>query len=449
MAPLMAKNWSLLSETKLSRRQFLLISLKGIAFACLSRFAGLSFAFPEKKFGGKARSVIQIWMWGGPAHLDTFDPKPEAGRNYCGPLDKPIPTNVDGIRISQLLPLLAQQADKFSIIRSMTHGINGHETAAYRMQTGREPGGTLVYPSLGAVTSLFKGYDFGYQDTIPPYIVLTTSQGRFSETGFLGPKYQPLVTGGDPNRDPFLVEGFVLQGISREKQVQRRQLAEAFDRLAKVYPEHPLCQKFEETTAKAYESVLGEAIKVFDLTLEKAESRERYGRTWFGQACLAARRLVERGVPYVTINYPGWDTHKRHFETIQRMMPDLDRGMSTLLVDLTERGLLQQTIVWWSGEFGRTPRIQWEAPWYGGRNHYGRCFSVVVAGGGFKGGKVLGRSNRTGEEVEDRPVYPEDLLGSLYELLGIDPDGLLPNPRNLKVPVMLPPRAGRLHEIMA
>ena len=137
-------------------------------------------------------------MWGGPSHLDTFDPKPEAGYDYCGPLDKPIATNVDGIRIGELLPLLAKQADKYSLIRSMTHGINAHETAAYMVQTGRKPGDRLVYPGVGAVVSLFKGYDAGYKGLIPPYIVLTEPQGRFSEAGFLGPRYKPFATGGDP-----------------------------------------------------------------------------------------------------------------------------------------------------------------------------------------------------------------------------------------------------------
>jgi len=146
---------------------------------------------------GKAKSVIQIWMWGGPSHLDTFDPKPDAGYDYCGPLNKPIATNVDGIRIGELLPKLAQQADKYAIIRSMTHGINAHETASYIVQTGREPG-RLVFPCVGAVVSRFKGYESGYKGLVPPYIVLTQPQGRFSEAGFLGPRYKPFATGGDP-----------------------------------------------------------------------------------------------------------------------------------------------------------------------------------------------------------------------------------------------------------
>ena len=155
-----------------------------------------------------AKAVIQIWMWGGPSHLDTFDPKPEAGNDYAGPL-KAIETNVPGIRICELLPLLAKQADKYSIIRSLTHGNNGHETASYIVQTGRQPGGRLVYPCVGAVVSLTRGYDAGYKGLIPPYIVLTESQGRFDEAGFLGSRYKPFATGGNPAQTPFAVEGAV------------------------------------------------------------------------------------------------------------------------------------------------------------------------------------------------------------------------------------------------
>jgi len=155
-------------------------------------------------------------------------------------------------------------------------------------------------------------------------------------------------------------------------------------------------------------------------------------------------------VPYVTINYKGWDTHKQHFETMRRKLPEMDAGMATLLEDLSQRGLLDSTIVWWSGEFGRGPKVQWNPPWNGGRSHYGKCFSAVVAGGGFKGGRVVGASSAKGTDVAERPVYPQDLLGSMYQLLGIDPDGPLPNPRGLQVKVMIPSKegAGRLTEIM-
>jgi hypothetical protein len=397
----------------------------------------------------KAKSVIQIWMWGGPSHLDTFDPKPEAGYDYCGPLNKPIPTNVDGIRICELLPLLARQADKYSIIRSMTHGNNSHETASYIVQTGREPG-RLVYPSFGAVVSLFKGYDHGYKGLVPPYIVLTQPQGRFSEAGFLGPRYKPFATGGDPNRTPFAVEGIVARGISDERQRSRRQLLHNLDSLGKAMPDNPHFKKFDQCEKNAYDLVFGDARKLFNLSEEKDEIRDQYGRNTFGQSCLMARRLIEHGVPYVTINYRGWDTHKQHFEAMRRNLPQMDAGMATLLQDLADRGLLDSTIIWWSGEFGRGPKIQWEPPWNGGRSHYGKCFCAVVAGGGFKGGHIIGASNENGTEVAERPVYPADLLGSMYILLGIDPDGPMPNQRGLDVKVMPASGkgAGRLKEIM-
>lgn len=399
-----------------------------------------------------AKAVIQIWMWGGPSQLDTFDPKPNASSDYCGSLNKPIQTNVPGIQIGQLMPKLAQQADKYSIIRGMTHGVGAHETAAYMMQTGHSPGVGIVYPSLGAIVSKFKGYDNGYTGMIPPYVVLTESQGRFAEEGFLGPKYKPFVTGGDPSQKVFSVEGIVSEGITDQRQGDRRDLMHDLDSLGQTMPDDPALQSLDSCEDKAYELILGDTRKAFDLSEEPDEVRDRYGRNWFGQSCLVARRLVERGVPYITINYKGWDTHKQHFQNMNRMLPQMDQGMAALLQDLSESGLLDTTIVWWGGEFGRTPRIEWGAPWNGGRGHYGDCFSVVLAGGGFTGGKVVGASDARGEHVIDRPVYPADLLGSILERLGIDPDGPIPNDRGLDIKVMPSkdnsPGHGRLREIM-
>ncbi len=431
----------------MTRRDALKSGLLGtVSLAMAGPLAQRAWSAPR----AQAKSVIQIWMWGGPSHLDTFDPKPEAGYDYCGPLKSPIATNIDGIRIGELLPLLAKQAEKYSIIRSMTHGINAHETASYRVQTGREPG-RLVYPSVGAVVSTFKGVDHGYKGLVPPYIVLTQPQGRFSEAGFLGPKFKPFATGGDPSRDPFAVEGIVARGITDKRQESRRKLLGDLDSLGQAMPDNPHFEKLDECQANAYDLMFGDARKLFDLTQEKDEVRDRYGRNTFGQSLLCARRLVEHGVPYVTVNYKGWDTHKQHFELMRRNLPQMDAGIATLLEDLSQRGLLDSTIIWWSGEFGRSPKVQWESPWNGGRSHYGKCFSAMVAGGGFKGGQVVGASNETGAEVAERPVYPEDLIASMYELLGIDPDGPLPNPRGLDVKVMPTSNTpgGRLKEIMS
>lgn len=441
-----------------TRRTVLKHGLLGATSLMFGNFAGArAGAAPPPtqpaKTAARAKSVIQIWLWGGACHLDTFDPKPEAGQDYCGPLNKPIDTNVPGIRICELLPLLAKQADKYSLIRSMTHGINAHETAAYLVQTGRDPGERLVYPCVGAVVSLMKGYDQGYTGLIPPYIVLTSPLGRFSEAGFLGSRYKPFATGGDPNQKRFAVEGIIAEGVSDERQRARRELLHRLDSLGQALPDNPQFKKLDDCEERAYDMILGDASKLFDLTTEKDEVREQYGRNTFGQSCLMARRLVEQGVPFIAINYKGWDTHKQHFETMRRKLPELDRGLATLLQELSERGLLDSTIVWCSGEFGRTPKVQWEAPWNGGRGHYGPCFSALLAGGGFKGGHVIGTSDARGEQVAKRPVYPPDVIGSMYELLGIDPNGTLPHPQGLTVRVT-PSKddavksGGRLKEIM-
>ncbi len=449
--------WEAWLGERISRREAVRRGVLGaggvLAGSCLTLPGRIASGAPQARANAKAKSVIQVWLWGGASHIDTFDPKPQAGGDYTGPLKSTLKTNVAGIEIGEMLPELAKHADKYSLIRSMTHGNSGHETAAYMVQTAREPGGQDVYPCAGAVVSLFKGYDAGYQGLIPPYIVVTQPQGRFSEAGFLGTRFKPFATGGDPAKTPFVVEGVVAQGISEQRQKDRREFLGKLDSLAQVMPGDAQLTALDQCDKQAYDLILGDAGKVFDLGQETAELRDRYGKTTFGQACLLSRRLVEKGVPYVTINYSGWDTHKGHFQTMQRKLPELDKGLATLLQDLADRGLLDSTIVWCCGEFGRTPKVQWEPPWNGGRSHFGKVFSVLVAGGGFKGGQVVGSSNATGEEVQDRPVYPVDLIGSMYELLGIDAEAPLPHPQGQPATV-LPPAAeiaksgGRLKEIM-
>ena len=451
--------WNLDAELRLlglrgatmTRRDALRLGVLGTAGLLLGRARGAPTSSPPVVAKARAKSVIQIWLWGGPCHLDTFDPKPDAGNDYCGPLRTAIPTNVTGIQIGELLPLLAQQADKYALIRGMSHGVNAHETAAYAVQTGRASGGRDVFPGVGAVVSLFKGYDAGYKGLLPPYIVLTELQGRFSEAGFLGSRYKPFATGSDPNAPRFAVEGVVAAGISDERQRARRELLHrlnTFERAMRTGD--PRLAALGQCEADAYEMILGDAGKVFDLSQEKDDVRERYGRNTFGQSCLMARRLVERGVPYVTINYKGWDTHKQHFQIMRRKLPELDRGLATLLADLADRGLLEQTVVWAGGEFGRTPKVLWEAPWNGGRGHWGKAFSTLVAGGGFKGGQVVGASDARGEEVTQRPVPPCELIASIYDQLGIAADARLPHPEGRDVRAIPTDggKCGRLTEIM-
>ncbi len=438
------------NQTRISRRQALRWGLYSTAGLMLSGHRSLSALAEEAP--AKARSVIQIFLWGGMSHIDTWDPKPKAGRDYMGDLAQAIRTNVDGIEIGMLFPKLAQQADKYSLIRSMTHHNNGHETAAYLMQTGHIPGERLSYPSIGAVFTLLKSP--GYTGLIPPYVVLTQAQGRFSEEGFLGQKFKPFATGGDANAQRFEVEGIIAPGITDDRQRARRQLLTMMNTLGNTIGANPQIIAAEKAKEQAYELILGPGRDVFDLSKEKPELRDRYGRFTFGQDCLAARRMVEAGVPYIVINYPGgWDTHRNHFETMRRQCPQLDQGLAALLADLKDRGLLDSTIVWCCGEFGRTPKVDWEPPWNGGRGHWGNVFSVLVAGGGFKGGHIVGSSDEKGQEVKERPVYPVDLLGSIYHLSGIDANARLPHPMGEEAYIL--PRAsadvksaGLLTEIM-
>lgn len=421
-------------KTNVTRRQAMAQGLCGAGGMLMAGKLQASVSATAPVIKPKAKSIIQVFLWGGMSHNDTWDPKPDAGRDYMGEFQNVLPTNVDGIQIGQLFPKLAKQADKYSLIRSMTHGINGHETASYFMQTGHTRGERLAYPSVGAVFSRFKGEN--YDGLIPPYVVLTKSNGRFSEEGFMGPKYKPFATGGDPNRARFEVEGVVAKGISDERQVARRDLLSRADTLGKALVS-PVLNQAQISKDKAYELILGSGKDVFDLSKEDDKLRDRYGRHTFGQECLVARRLVEAGVPYIVINYPGgWDTHKGHFPRMRQQCPQLDQGLAVLLEDLSRRGLLDSTLVWCSGEFGRGPKVDWQPPWNGGRNHYGAVFTTLVAGGGFKGGQVVGASTAKGEEVKDRPVYPADLLGSIYRLGGIDPTARLPHPMGLEARVL-------------
>ena len=370
---------------------------------------GLSAAdwFQLRAEPARAKSVIQLWMAGGPTQTDTFDPKPQAGEEYAGPLRKPAQTNVPGVSIGELLPLMAKQADKYTIIRSMTHNNNAHETAAYIMQTGTMPSTELVYPATGAIVAL-KKTESGYAGSLPPYITLTNPLGRFSEAGFLGNNYKTFAPGGDPNSASFRVQGLVPpRNMTEQRMAERRSLLGAVDALAAQADKLDAYRDMNEFQQKAYALILGDARKAFDLSQEKDALRNRYGRNQFGQSCLLARRLVEAGVPFITINDGGWDTHVQNFETMRKKLPIQDAAFSALLEDLAQRGLLASTIVTWYGEFGRTPRVATEAPWFGGRQHWGQAFSAVVAGGGFKGGALVGSTDARGENLRDRPRAPD------------------------------------------
>lgn len=367
----------------------------------------------------RARSVILVYLDGGPAQTDTFDPKPDTSRDYYGNFKGVARTNVEGIYIGEKLPLLAGMADKYSLVRSLTHGVNAHETGHYAMITGDLSGGSVVYPSYGSVISYMKKDT--YKGILPSYISVTSANSRFNEGGFLGNQYKSFDTGGKPETRLYEVEGVMNKYVTKERLDDRMALLDKFEKLPMDK------QLIDSLRAVNMEFMWGESREVFNLADEPDSLRERYGMTRLGQSCLMARRLVEAGVPFINVRTTGWDTHKKHFQFMNNMLPDLDKALSALLADLDEKGLLDSTIVLCGGEFGRTPKVLWEAPWNGGRAHYGKAFSYLVAGGGFKGGMVLGATDRTGENVAERPVYPCDLIGTIYLLMGIDPYGTLPH----------------------
>ena len=382
----------------------------------------------------QAKSVILIYLDGGPSQTDTFDPKGEGSRDISGNFKDPIQTNISGIMINQKFPLLAKIADKYSLIRSMTHGSYGHETGHYAMITGDLSGGSIVYPSYGSVISYIK--KDSYKGILPPYISLVGANNRFNEGGFLGNDYKSFDTGGVPENNIFEVDGIFNRLVNSESLTNRLTLLDNFETSNLLFKNSEYSTLTDSLRSRNNELIFGKIRQVFDLSAESKEIRDRYGRTRIGQSCLAARKLVEAGVPFINVRTTGWDTHKSHFQRMNIMLPELDQALSALLNDLSNKGLLENTIVLCGGEFGRTPKVLWEAPWNGGRAHFGKAFSYLVAGGGFIPGKVLGATDKTGENIIERKVYPCDLIGTIYLLMGIDPQSTLPHISEGKLPIL-------------
>ncbi|HZP81719.1 MAG TPA: DUF1501 domain-containing protein, partial [Chthonomonadaceae bacterium] len=357
--------------------------------------------------GKQARdvSVILLWMGGGPSHVDTFDPKPDAGMEIKGPFEA-IETNVDGIFLCEHLPKLAQQMDKMAILRSVTHGDGAHERAQHYLQTGYLPLPTMEFPSYGSIIAKERGI----QNNLPPYItMLGTSDGM--SAGFLGGSYNPFYA-GNPAEANYKVQDLVLpKGVSPLRMDRRRRLLAAIDGLKDAKSD--AVRSMDSFFDHAYGLITSkESQEAFEIGKEDHKLRDMYGRTGFGQSCLLARRLVAAGVRFVTITMGGWDTHSGNFGSLKNgLLPDLDRGFSALLTDLHQRGMLDTTLVIWMGEFGRTPQINKNAD--PGRDHWPNAMSVVMAGGGVKGGQVIGKTDERAMGPAERPIHVEDLAASI------------------------------------
>lgn len=383
----------------------------------------------------KAKAIIFIYLDGGSSQTDTFDPKPEAGRNYCGKYTTPISTNTPGLKVGPRLKRLAKISENFSVIRTMTNnGINAHETAHYITLSGDMSASSIVYPSFCSMISYLKEEDCHTQ--LFPYITLTAASTRFNEAGFLPSQYKPYDTGGDPADRVFNVDGIFSEHVSKENLLEKQAMIECVNTLSHEIEPTEESEKLHAYQDRAFKLITGDAKDVFNLRAEPDSLRQRYGMTKFGQSCLMARRLVEEGVMAVCVRFTGWDTHKEHFSRMDERLDDLDLGVSALILDLKKRGLLDSTIIVCGGEFGRTPKISFEPPWNGGRGHYGETYSYMVAGGGFKGGVIVGKTDATGEHVVSRPVYPCDLIATMYTLLGIDPNGKILHPTAGYIPLL-------------
>jgi uncharacterized protein (DUF1501 family) len=411
----------------LSRRDYLKLAAAGVLagstpgwFQALARDAAKN---PQRK-----KSCILLWMGGGPSQIDTFDVKP--GHANGGPT-KEIQTATAGMRISEHLPTVAKHTDRMAIIRSMSTKEGDHGMAATHMHTGYPAFGPILYPTFGAVVAKELGDD---ELALPHFVSI--GQVSFPEvrgSGFLGPKYAPMVIGGvnglvsnnDDNYEKALRVGD-LEPPSDVTPAQSAARAELLQEMQKEFlARHagPAAANRNSANDRAIRLMQTSAARAFDLNNEPEKLRDRYGRNRFGQGCLMARRLIEQGVPFVEIGLSSfrvsnWDSHTENFESVARMCGILDPAWGTLMEDLQDKGLLDSTLVIWMGEFGRTPKINPA----NGRDHYPNAWSTVLAGGGIKGGQVVGKTSKDGTTVEERPVSGPDFFATVCRALGLDRD---------------------------
>jgi hypothetical protein len=434
----------------LSRRDWLRLSAAGFLGYSLSgwleAFAADAAAHPQRR-----RSCILLWMNGGPSQMDTFDLKP--GHANGGEF-KEIATNVPGIKISEHLPKIARHADRMAIIRSMSTKEGDHSRATYHLRTGYLPQGPIQYPPLGALVARELGSE---ESPLPSFVSIAPA--RFFNpaaygSGFLGPQYAPLVVGGNglPVPVPNAYEqALKVQDLEPPADVTREQADSRIAMLRSMEEEflarHPGVSSKSHQTAydRAVRLMRSEASRAFNLSDEPAALRDRYGRNTFGQGCLLARRLVAQGVPFVEVTLDGWDTHNDNFNAVKRQSGILDPAWATLMEDLKEKGLLDTTLIVWMGEFGRTPRIARERT---GRDHFPTAWTTVLAGGGIKGGQVIGKTAAGGEAVAERPVAVPDFLATVCKALGIDPEKQ--NPSNVGRPIRIVDKTARpIKEVVA
>ncbi|MFO0951335.1 MAG: DUF1501 domain-containing protein [Isosphaeraceae bacterium] len=377
----------------------------------------------------KADSVIHIFLPGGIAHQETFDPKPFAPVEYRGELGS-VNTKIDGEKFSETLPQTAQVADKLTVIRSMTHGEAAHERGTHNMFTGYRPSPALQYPSIGSVIS----HEYGPKNNLPPYVCVPSQPNVYAGTGYLSSAFSPFSLGSDPADGGFRVQDLNLpSGIDDSRFATRRHVLEAVNDHFRRKEKSDNIAAMDTFYDRAYSLISSQkAREAFNIAAEPAKIRDEYGRNAAGQRMLMARRLVAAGVRMVTLQYGGWDMHTGIAGGMRSQMPAFDQAFAALIRDLDRNGLLDRTLVMVSSEFGRTPKINKDA----GRDHWPKVFSVVLAGGGVKKGFIFGASNATATEPERDPIGPEDLATTIYHQLGIVADKELMAPGNRPIEIV-------------
>ena len=391
----------------------------------------------------RAKSVIFLFQWGGPSQLDTFDMKPDAPETVRSPY-RPISSSADGIQVCEHLPEMAKRMHHVSLIRTMTHTMNNHASAGYYALSGHEPptddqrlrDSLDLYPAYGSVVDHLAPNDNDMPTFVSyPHVIRDGSIVPAQHASFLGKKHDPLLFLEDPNDPNFKLPELTLpRGLSIDRLHRRREMLRLVDQQARMLEYSESVRGFDQYYDRAISMLTSDRVRnAFDLSSEKEVVRDRYGRTSYGQSCLMARRLVESGVKFVTVYFSnsiggqqvgsgGWDTHgfndTRMYKIVDKYhLPITDQTLPTLIDDLEERGLLDETLILWMGEFGRTPNINKNAS----RDHWPRCYTTLMAGGGVKGGYVYGASDDHARLPAEKPVKPEDLAATLFHLLGIDP----------------------------
>jgi hypothetical protein len=406
------------------------------------------FAADTATLAQRRRSCILLWMSGGPSQTDTFDLKPDHANG--GPF-KEIATATEGVRISEHLPKLAEQTKHLALIRSMSTREGDHGRATQHLRNGYLPQGPIEFPTLG---SLVSKESEGRDADLPNYVSITPRgiSAAALTAGFLGPRHAPLIVGGRPTEDGDdpNTGGLRVENLELSRNVSKTQASERLELLKELEAEFlasrpgPGTHSHQSAYDRAERLMRPSAAEAFDLGTEKADLRDRYGRNRFGQGCLLARRLVERGVPFVEVTLDGWDTHDNNFNQVKALSQRLDAGWATLLADLKDRDLLDSTLVVWMGEFGRTPVINPRQ----GRDHYPAAWSTVLGGGGIKGGQVVGKTSKDGMTVEERPIAVPDLLATICLAVGIDPKKQ--NLSNVNRPIrIVDPKAEPIREVLA